>query len=121
MRRSATGQRGSGVRLSIVDFLVVPPLSTAGRSGLCAGRGADCWWRVGDPGLPTETERAAHQRVVAADRGGRAPLEGAPAYFVFDLFVALLDPVAQPVAAHPLGQVGRQQPRLVTVTVGQGA
>ena len=72
--------------------------------GVCHGG-----WPVGDYGLPAERERAAHEDVVAADRGGGADLEVGPAELVFDLLVALLDPVAQPVAAHDLGQVGSRQ------------
>src|SRR5262249_57208802 len=42
--------------------------------------------------------------LVAADRGVGADLEVGPAQLVFDLFVALLDPVADRVDAHDLGQ-----------------
>jgi hypothetical protein len=34
-------------------------------------------------------------------------LEVGPAEFVFDLFVALLDPVPDPVEAYDFGQIGR--------------
>jgi hypothetical protein len=85
---------GIGVGLSIVDLLVVPPLSAAGRPVVRPACDAGGGWWVGDPGLPAEAECAADQGVVAADGGVRADLEVGPAQFVFDLFVALLDPGA---------------------------
>jgi hypothetical protein len=51
-------------------------------------------------------------------RGLAADLEISPAQLVFDLLVALLDPVAQPVAAHNLGQAGRRRPRPGRLRVG---
>jgi len=55
-----------------------------------------------------QNEKAQLTRgLMAADRGVGADLEVGPAEFVFDLFVALLDPVPDPVEAHDLGQVGR--------------
>src|SRR5512132_672797 len=61
---------------------------------------------VGKEGLPAERERATDQRPVPADDPVGSDLEVGPAELAFDLLVALLDPVAQPVQAHHLGQVG---------------
>ena len=46
---------------------------------------------------------------MSADGAVGADLEVGPAELLFDLFVTLLDPLAQPVEAHDLGQVGRRQ------------
>lgn len=43
---------------------------------------------------------------MATDRGRGADLEGGPAEFVFDLFVALLDPMPDAVESRDFGQVG---------------
>jgi hypothetical protein len=59
-----------------------------------------------EPGSPAEAERAVDQSLVAADRDIGADLEVGPAQLVFDLLVALLDPVAGRVEAHDLGQAG---------------
>src|SRR5213078_5315991 len=84
-----------------------PPLSAAGFRPRCRtimpGR------VISEPGVPAEAERAVDQGLVAADREVGADLEVGPAQLVFDLLVALLDPVAQAVAAHHLGQVGRRE------------
>src|SRR5213075_3461458 len=61
---------------------------------------------VGEPVTPAVRERHADQGEVTADRAGGADLEVRPAQLALDLLVALLDPVAQPVAAHHLGQRG---------------
>ena len=44
-----------------------------------------------EEGVPAEGERAAHQHLMAVDRGGGADLEVGPAEFVFDLLVALFN------------------------------
>ena len=49
---------------------------------------------------------------MAADGSVGADLEVGPAEFVLDLFVALLDPVPQPVDPHDLGEVGGQVGRV---------
>src|SRR4051812_21616440 len=64
-------------------------------------------WMVGRTGVPAEREGAVHEGLVAADRGRGADLEVGPAEFVLDLFVALLDPVPDPVEAYHFGQVCR--------------
>ena len=43
---------------------------------------------------------------MAADRGIGADLEVGPAELVLDLFVALLDPVPQPVEPYHFGEIG---------------
>jgi hypothetical protein len=60
---------------------------------------------LGTEGLPAERERTAHQRPVAPDGPVTANLEVGPAELAFDLLVALLDPVPQPIQPHHLGQV----------------
>src|SRR6266487_5250554 len=121
MWRSATGQRGIG--LSDVDCLLVPPLWPADSTVALARRGGRLRrlgvGRLDGAGLPAEGERAAHQGVVAVDRSLATDLEVGPAQLVFDLLVALLGPVTQPVAAHHLGQIGRRQARPASV-VGVG-
>src|SRR5579859_4939421 len=62
-------------------------------------------WTVGRTSFPAERERAVDQGLVATDRGGGTNLEVGPAQLVFDLFVAWLDPVPDPLAPHHLGQV----------------
>src|SRR3954454_21080762 len=102
MRRSPTGQVAVERGLSGVDRLAGPPLSRQ------RGR-----WRIkviavagwaGESVPPAVGERAADQAEVAANRGGRADLEIGPAQLLFYLLVALLQPGAQPGAAHHLGQ-----------------
>ena len=76
------------------------------RGGLGVGRvlvGRDA--RRGRPA--SRSENAQHtsaqcRRIARSD----ADLEVGPAELAFDLLVALLDPVAQPVQAHDLGQLG---------------
>src|SRR5207247_4027347 len=86
----------------------VPPRGPRGGGG---GLGGSRLGRVvGEPGLPAERERAAHQRPVPADRTVGADLEVGPAQLVLDLLVALLDPVAQAVQAYHLGPAGRPEP-----------
>jgi hypothetical protein len=58
---------------------------------------------VGQGALPAERERATDQRPVPANGPVVSDLEVGPAEFAFDLLVALLDPIAQPVQAHDLG------------------
>src|SRR5712691_7401177 len=48
------------------------------------------------------------QDLVAADRDVGADLEVSPAQLILDLLAALLDPVADRVEAHDLGQAGRR-------------
>src|SRR5207302_7552797 len=82
----------------------VPPLSAGGfrpRSRSVARGGA-----VAEPGGPAEAERAVDQGLVAADREIGADLEVGPAQLVFDLLVALLDPVPDAVDPGDLGQAG---------------
>src|SRR4029453_16490624 len=85
------------------------PLPPDGRLG---GGWLVCSWpwrgMLGEPGPPAERERAADQGPVAADRPGTADLEVGPAELPLDLLVALLDPVAQAVQAHLLGQLSRR-------------
>src|SRR5277367_1096407 len=59
-----------------------------------------------EPGVPAEAESAVDQGLVAADGDVGADLEVGPAQLVLDLLVALLDPVADPVDPHDLGQAG---------------
>src|SRR5260370_1152088 len=63
---------------------------------------------MGEPGVPAEAERAVNQDLVAADRDVGADLEIGPAELVLDLLVTLLDPVADAVQAHDLGQARRR-------------
>jgi len=101
--RSALGQLGC----SVAGRVSVPPLSGVVRDGLRNSSGVvACGWLV-EPGVPAERERAVDQGLVAADRGRGADLEVGPAQFVLDLFVALLDPVPDPVEPHDLGQISR--------------
>ena len=86
------------------DRSPAPPARPSGRPGAGA---VPVGGVLGEEGLPAEAERAAHQRPVPADGPVGADLEVGPAELAFDLLVALLDPVAQPVQAHDLGQVGR--------------
>lgn len=88
--------------------LFVPPLSGPRWGG---GRW-DCWddggllvWQSGEPGVPTEGERAGNQGLVAAYGGVGADLEVGPSEFVLDLFVALLDPVSNAVDPDDFVQV----------------
>src|SRR5213596_806066 len=93
-----------------------PPLSAGGfrpRSRSVARGGA-----VAEPGVPAEAERAVDQGLVAADREIGADLEVGPAQLVFDLLVALLDPVADRVQAHDLGQAGS---RMIAVCLARAA
>ena len=71
----------------------------------CSGWGSRCR-RVGEPGRLGEAERAQDRGLVATDGQVGADLEVGPAEFVLDLFVALFDPVPQPVQAQQFGQVG---------------
>src|SRR5215469_2769445 len=61
---------------------------------------------IGGPGGPAEGEGAVDQGLVAADREVGADLETGPARLVFDLLAALLDPGADRVDPHDLGQAG---------------
>ena len=90
----------------------VPPAMTGrlrpprGRRGGLGSGGAGGVVRRGRPA--SRSENAQHtsvqcRRIARSD----ADLEVGPAELAFDLLVALLDPVAQPVQAHDLGQVGR--------------
>jgi len=81
-----------------------PPVCGVG--GWLRLRGVACG-HVAEPGVPAEREGAVDQGLVAADGGLAADLEVGPAQFGFDLFVALLDPVADAAQAHDLGQVSR--------------
>src|SRR5215218_3328238 len=83
------------------------------RSGLGIGRGG-LSRLLGEDGLPAERERTAHQGPVPPDRPVAADLEVGPAELALDLLVALLDPVAQPIQAHHLGQV-----RLLAAAAGR--
>ncbi len=79
-----------------------PPLSAA---ALWPRRRSPAWSGVVvEPGSPAEAERAVDQGLVPADRDIGADLEIGPAQLVFDLLVALLDPVADRVYPHDLGQ-----------------
>src|SRR5205814_3186533 len=100
--RAPPGSRGAS---TVAGWRVRgPPLSAAGL--WCRRRGVlRC--RMGEPGGPAEAERAVDQHLVAADRDVGADLEVGPAELVLDLLVALLDPVADRVQAHDLGQAGR--------------
>src|SRR5207248_10717324 len=96
--RSARGQDGAGGGKAACG----PPLSAAG----CRPRWRSVLRRViGEPGVPAEAEGAVDQGLVAADREVGADLEVGPAELVFDLLVALLDPVPDAVDPHDLGQV----------------
>jgi len=77
-----------------------PPLSGVGDRRWLRGRGEGI---VGERGVPAEGECAVDQGLMAADPQVRAGLEVGPAEFVFDLFVALLDPVPQTIDPHDLG------------------
>src|SRR5262249_55942087 len=79
-----------------------PPLSAAGSWPRC--RRLLLRQVIGEPGIPAEAEGAVDQGLVAADRDIGADLEVGPAQLVFDLFVALLDPVPDAVDPHDLGQ-----------------
>jgi len=57
---------------------------------------------MGEPGAPAEAERAGDQYLVAADGGVGADLETGAAELIFDLLLALLGPVADPVDPHDL-------------------
>src|SRR6266496_2290557 len=107
-RRSVTGQE-TAVGWPAWLAGPLPPRSPRGGSGRLGG--GRLGGMLGEPGLPAERERAAHQLPVAADRAVGADLEVGPAQLVLDLLVALLDPVAQAVQAHDLGQVGRRERR----------
>src|SRR6266705_7179936 len=89
--RRARGQDGGGGAWPGCG----PPLSAAGFwlrwRGVVLRRG------IGEPGGPAEAEGAVDQGLVAADGDVGADLEVGPAQFVLDLFVALLDPVADAV------------------------
>src|ERR687897_992266 len=74
------------------------------RGGLGMGRGR-LVGMLSEEGLPAEAERTAHQRPVPADGPVAADLEVGPAELAFDLLVALLDPVAQPVQAHDVSKL----------------
>lgn len=50
---------------------------------------------------------------MAADGGVGADLKVGSAEFVLDLFVALLDPVPQPVDPYHLGEVGGRMPTVL--------
>ena len=115
--RSATGHDSRAAGSAPMTGRLRPPRGR--RGGLGLGR----WGLFGEDGLPAEAERAAHQRPVPADRPVRADLELGPAELAFDLLVALLNPVTQPVQAHDVselsllstarrrpGQVGQQIP-----------
>jgi hypothetical protein len=93
------------------------PLSAGGVGGWrLGGRG-----RISEPGVPAEAEGAVDQGLVAADRGAGADLEVGPAQLVFDLFVALLDPVPDPVHPHHLGQArGRVRAASLAWAAGEG-
>ncbi len=65
-----------------------------------------------EPRSPAEGKRAQDQGPVPADGAVAADLEVGPAQFVFDLLVALLHPVAQPVQAHHLSEIGGRKRRL---------
>src|SRR6266540_4168585 len=62
----------------------------------------------GGPMAPAGAGAAGAARP-GADRPVAADLEVGPAQLVLDLLVALLDPVAQAVQAHHLGEVGRRE------------
>jgi hypothetical protein len=96
---SATGHDGRAAGSAWMTGRLRPPRGR--RGGLGLGR----WGLSGEKGLPAEAERAADQRPVSADRPVASDLEVGPAELAFDLLVALLDPVAQPVPAHDVGQV----------------
>src|SRR5690349_25027263 len=96
-----------------------PPLSAAGSWPRCRRlvRGG----MVVEPGGPAEAEGAVDQGLVAADGGVGADLEVGPAQLVFDLLVALLDPVPDPVAPGDLGQAGgRVRAALLARAAGAG-
>jgi hypothetical protein len=100
--RSAHGQDGAGGGMAARG----PPLSTAGLWPRC---GTIVLRRVfAEPGVPAEAERAVDQGLAPADGGVGADLEVGPAQLVFDLFVALLDPVPDAVDPGDLGQVRRR-------------
>ena len=100
--RSARGQDGAGGGAAAGG----PPLSAA---GLWPRRRSPAWCGVVvEPGGPAEAERAVDQHLVTADPDIGADLEVGPAELVFNLLVALLDPVADRVQARDLGQAGRR-------------
>ena len=94
--RSARGQDGAG------GAAAGPPLSAAG--SWLRSRGLRWVWLISEPCIPAEGERAVDQRLVPADGEVGADLEISPAQLVLDLLVRLLDPVADRVKAHDLGQ-----------------
>ena len=101
-RRSARGHE-AGWCVGVVD----PPLS-AGGTRL---RSIRILLRIGRRVvLPGEAERAVDQGLMSPDGGVGAYLEVRPAQFVFDLLVALLDPVADTVDPHHLGNIRRCTP-----------
>src|SRR6266542_663035 len=106
-RRSACGHP-TVPRLPAVPPGPLPPRARRGGLGVRRHRLRRV---LGEPRPPAKRERAAHQGPVAADRAVAADLEVRPAELPLDLLVALLDPVAQPVQAHHLGQVGRRKRR----------
>src|SRR3982074_2316512 len=108
-RRSVTGQVTMYVVLACDESApIFPPagrragrngrvrarrsVSLGGWSGITSGAGL-----LREPGSPAERESATDQLPVAADGAIAAHHEIRPAQFVLDLFVALLDPVAQPI------------------------
>src|SRR5262249_42019560 len=99
--RNACGQEGAGGAAA-----GGPPLSAAGSWPRC--RRLLLRQVIGEPGIPAEAEGAVDQGLVAAHRGIGADLEVGPAQLVFELFVALLDPVPDAVDPHDLGQARRR-------------
>src|SRR5215510_127764 len=109
--RNACGQEGAGGAAA-----GGPPLSAAGSWPRC--RRLLLRQVIGEPGIPAEAEGAVDQGLVAADRGVGADLEIGPAQLVFDLLVALLDPVPDPVDPGDLGQAGG---RVIAVSFARAA
>ncbi len=112
--RSARGQDGAGGGTAGRG----PPLFAAGfrpRRPTVALRRL-----ISEPGGPAEAERAVDQGLMPADRGVGADLEVGPAQLVFDLLVALLDPVPDPLDPHDLSKA-RSRVRAVRPRAGRRA